>query len=423
MTLVLSVLTHREVVQVSDRRFAYLGRDRSIAWTDDEKNKAVLFCGRLAFSFTGFGDLGPDRRTDLWLAKGLAGWVAEAERSEERQDQRHLIEALADRATALFRKLRYRDHRHAFVAVGWARFSSAPEDFRPYLACISNFHDAEGNELDSVRETFGLWIRALGEDEGGFLWPAGQRLEPGVREALLAEVSEADRQRSPQLLVEALGESVRAIAGRNEYVGKGLMINVLPRTSLRGDGHMAVAGPPVSDTQTFLYVPPTGRNAVQLGPVATCGGMVLSDFRASPSPKSTVASSRREPGTSVRRFYLAPIIGTGTEEDPYRAHVHGHNHSAVVPSDEQGHPLHRVALVIVSADDHAQLEDDPSIVPVADLADFDIPVEELPNDRKAKLEAAATRHGLEFTGLVREVVRRLGQVLQPDFHEDNLWVQ
>ena len=73
MTLVLSALTQHEVIQVSDRRFTYLTPDGSVRSSNDEKNKAVLFCGRLMFAFTGMGELGKRRRTDLWLADQMPG--------------------------------------------------------------------------------------------------------------------------------------------------------------------------------------------------------------------------------------------------------------------------------------------------------------------------------------------------------------
>jgi hypothetical protein len=426
MTLVLNVLTHHEVVQVSDRRFSYIAADGTVTRQDDEKNKSVLFCGRLVFSFTGLGEIGPDRRTDLWLAKGLAAWVAEVERvGTGPKDQRDLLNDLTERATTQFRKPRYRGQPHAFVAVGWARFSPESDDYRPYLACISNFHNANGSELDAVSSTFNFWAHVLQEDRGGFLWTAGQRLESDEQDALVSELSEADRQRAPELLIQAMGDTVRALAERNKFVGKGLMINVLPKASLSGSGLIA-AGPPLHHDQTFLYVPPEGVSAVQLGPVATCGGTVISDFRSAPLdhvPEPSSTRSRREASMAVRRFYVAPIVGTGTQDDPYRANVHGHNHSAVIPSDERGHPLHSVALVLVSAEDHAQLEGDPAILAVADVTELDTLVENLPPDRRAQLATVSARYAVAPEGLVREVVRRLGQTLQPDFHEDDLWTQ
>src|SRR5947208_4367655 len=121
MTLVLSALTQHEVIQVSDRRFTYTQPDGSIVSQNDEKNKAVLFCGRLMFSFTGRGDLGKDRRTDLWLAERISEVLAETEPG----DQAVLLRGLAAKATALFRRA-YRGQRHAFVAAGWGRCVDQP---------------------------------------------------------------------------------------------------------------------------------------------------------------------------------------------------------------------------------------------------------------------------------------------------------
>jgi hypothetical protein len=76
MTLVLTALTEHEVIQVSDRRFTYV-KGGSVVRRDDEKNKAVLFCGRLMFGFTGLGELGVERQTDLWLAGRICDVIAE----------------------------------------------------------------------------------------------------------------------------------------------------------------------------------------------------------------------------------------------------------------------------------------------------------------------------------------------------------
>src|SRR4051812_35099238 len=77
MTLVLTALTHNEVLQVSDRRYTHI-RGGTVVKRDDENNKAVLFCGRLMFSFTRIGDLGIERQTDLWLAGRICDALTEA---------------------------------------------------------------------------------------------------------------------------------------------------------------------------------------------------------------------------------------------------------------------------------------------------------------------------------------------------------
>jgi hypothetical protein len=160
MTLVLTALTQHEVIQVSDRRFTYKQGDLVLR-RDDENNKAILFCGRLMFAFTGFGDLGMERQTALWLASRICDVIAEADQSG---DHGTVLEGVRAKATELFRKLRYRGHRHAFVGAGWERFSpeqpdapASPDEMQPYMALISNFHDGE-RERPTVSTKFSLYL-------------------------------------------------------------------------------------------------------------------------------------------------------------------------------------------------------------------------------------------------------------------------
>ena len=78
MTLVLTALTHHEVIQVSDRRFTYM-RGRELVKRDDENNKAYpVLAGRLMFAFTGFWPPGyRQRQTDVWLANRICDVIAE----------------------------------------------------------------------------------------------------------------------------------------------------------------------------------------------------------------------------------------------------------------------------------------------------------------------------------------------------------
>jgi hypothetical protein len=66
MTLILSAVAGEYAIQVSDRRLT----DFNGRLYDDEANKAVLFCGRMAFSYTGLGFMGR-KRMDDWLTQAL----------------------------------------------------------------------------------------------------------------------------------------------------------------------------------------------------------------------------------------------------------------------------------------------------------------------------------------------------------------
>lgn len=124
----------------------------------------------------------------------------------------------------------------------------------------------------------------------------------------------------------------------------------------------------------------------------------------------------------MKRWYISPIVGTGTDDDPYRAKVGSaaqiKGHSAVIPTDAQGVPLFNFALVIVNADDHSLLTSD---------SDNDV----LPNrafngtlskPERALIKAALTRRGLptkwvDNVATFGELLRTMGRFLDAQFDE------
>jgi hypothetical protein len=278
-----------------------------------------------------------------------------------------------------------------------------------------------------VQAEFSVWLRLLAPEDGGFVWDAPQHLTHTERSDLAARLAAADARRSVEGLVQILAEQVRAVADRDQGVGRGLMISVLPRAALgNASEFVAIASGPLADAQTFLYVPPSGDTTIQLGPVTTCGGSILSGFRAEPpspdSKRPSMPQERRDdPPGLIRRWYLAPIVGRGTTDDPFHAETLGHGGSALIPSRADGHPRHAHALVLVSSTQHADLEADPGILPLADLSDLDTDVSDLPAEKRAWLIAAAESRGVSSDGLAREIVRRIGELLEPTFDERGWW--
>lgn len=285
MTLVLSLLSPECVVQVSDRRLVWFDQAGQIRRRDDEKNKSVLWCHRMAFAYTGLAELGMERRTDLWLANRMAEW--EATVSGPSVDQGELVVAIRDKATEYFRGPRISripadQRRHAFVGVGWGKIEGAAE-YAPYSVVIANFVGS-----GPARERF-IWDGARLEGDDGHLSWFGQDLT-------------ADEQRFAQDRLRTLdpystgyadhasaimGETIRAVAHRSEAVGRGLLITVLPRGSLpatKGGGGFLLAGSSEPDTQTFLYVAPDDTQGVQYGPTYTCGGRLMTNFAAYSGP-------------------------------------------------------------------------------------------------------------------------------------------
>jgi hypothetical protein len=278
VTLVLSLISPQVVVQVSDRRFTYLDKRGQATRHSDFNNKTVLWCHRLAFAFTGIGNLGLEHRTDLWLSREISEWEATC----ENPGQAELSSAIAERATAYFKgprisRLPEQVRRHAFVGVGWARFNGVG-DLEPYWIQIHNMDEA------GVMEKFdGGWERLEPDKQIKVNW-MGQELED-------AEIADLDQlninphdEHFADYAVDVLAGIARRVAKRNDLVGRGLLITVLPRESIHpGEvGGIVLSGPPTAGTQTFLYLPPNDNQVVVHGPTYTCEGMQMSNFKAGP---------------------------------------------------------------------------------------------------------------------------------------------
>jgi hypothetical protein len=286
MTLVLSLITESWAIQVSDRRLVWFGSNGTAVRKDDERNKAVLWCNRLAFAYTGLAELGPKREpTDEWLARELAEWWSDAGGHEQGQDA--LIAAIIDRAGAAMRRPRIARgippnlKRHAFAGVGWARFDGLGK-MVPYIVRIQNHLD--GDEVDQLKpDDFRYAVDRLPQVNKPIMvtW-VGQELGP--EEAMLEDLKKGDpgsKAYGPSA-AEVLAEIVRAVAERNELVGRGLLISALPRWAIHPGSTetMLLASGPAWDELTFLHVPSDSDDPVMRGPLYVCEGRQMSNFQA-----------------------------------------------------------------------------------------------------------------------------------------------
>jgi hypothetical protein len=87
-------------------------------------------------------------------------------------------------------------------------------------------------------------------------------------------------------------------------------------------------------------------------------------------------------------YFRAPIIGTGSPDDPYRPELPPDlkgTWSALIPSDKNGHPTDTTCLVCVDADatDTSKLADSAKNPSVPDLA--------IPEDIRRRLTAGPAR--------------------------------
>jgi hypothetical protein len=129
-----------------------------------------------------------------------------------------------------------------------------------------------------------------------------------------------------------------------------------------------------------------------------------------------------------RRYYLAPIVGSGTMADPYRARVdlHSKNWSAVIPSKPDGTPRFAWALCIVAAADHSALEADALLDKLPNI-DLDRTLADLSAAQRTALATRLQALGVDTSGVsasttMRQVLRRVGQTLAADFDEGQFGV-
>jgi len=283
MTLVLSLLTPTHALQASDRKVVSICRGE-IVEEDDQRNKAVLFRDRWAFGFTGLAELGPDRRTDLWLAEALSR--ADQSLPPGDHDPRVLFRAVARRATDEFRRreilrLPSKLRRHAFVGVCWGRFPDAAQPL-PYLVLISNFHDPKAGELGCATDAFDFFIDRADPGVSSVYW-TGELLDRSEVRAMSA-LKRIDP-RAPGFAAAAIRlmvEQVRSVANRRRTVGRGVLTVEIPGKVIEGRKaeRFILHGSPDADQVTFLYFPPGSEDATIHGPTYVGEGTVMSDFRA-----------------------------------------------------------------------------------------------------------------------------------------------
>jgi hypothetical protein len=127
----------------------------------------------------------------------------------------------------------------------------------------------------------------------------------------------------------------------------------------------------------------------------------------------------------MKRFYVSPIIGDGSEFDPFRAKIQDYsvNHVAVIPSGADGKPLYSWALVIVAEKDHGKLLADNTIQALPDFP-FDAKVSAMQTATKNMMTAKLKNRGIATDFIIstdgyRDVIRGIGRQLVPDFDENS----
>ena len=126
-----------------------------------------------------------------------------------------------------------------------------------------------------------------------------------------------------------------------------------------------------------------------------------------------------------KKYYVSAIIGDGTEENPFRPAVADHGVSWVgsIKSDPvTGHPIHADCLVLVAAQNHAQLRGDNRITAMPDFA-LDGKMSAINTVTKNGMINALKKRGFDTSTIgntdgYRDALHDIGKQRDPDFNID-----
>ena len=130
----------------------------------------------------------------------------------------------------------------------------------------------------------------------------------------------------------------------------------------------------------------------------------------------------------MKRYYLSPVVGTGSIDDPFRAAVADYGQqsvAAIIPTGLDGRPVFPWALTIVGRLNHGPLLSDAALGPLPDFPK-DVRLSAMSAVAKTQLENGLSLFRLpttligEASRAWRDVLRDIGRQLEPAFHEDAL---
>jgi hypothetical protein len=267
VTLLLTCATREYVIQASDRRVCFT--DGKLG--DDDRGKAIFYCGRIAVAYTGVADIGGD--TALWLARQLS----------KAPD----IEAGLDSigvATEMYFKEKGLRIQHTVVATGWATRQGTPPKGMPFIAASSNTYSGSLDEFKTRVNFVKPGVACLGYDFGQPLTPAEKgTLDITVRSGLKFKTA-------PGSIARALADQIRLVASgsdvRAPWVSKAVLVQCLSRSAIAtgqtlASGLVSGIGP---DLNGCVYLAEDGSLDEWKTPWIACGGAVLSGGGRSITP-------------------------------------------------------------------------------------------------------------------------------------------
>ena len=220
MTLILTAMTRRSVIQVADMRLTNVRTGRV---EDESTAKMVAYAGRFVLSFAGPASMGREP-TARWMTRVLSGV----------QDPDEILEVLADSAERIVKGYPPNIRGLAVVGAGW---SGEPERSGPTYIQLTNFDFGSGTLLPG----FQAFRAELKPHEKVLLLSAGVP----VRETLVDEVQQLMRRRAgrrderPAELVAMMLKLARSIAIGQRTVGTRFLVASIPGVPRPGTSSLA----------------------------------------------------------------------------------------------------------------------------------------------------------------------------------------
>jgi hypothetical protein len=306
VTLLLTCITPRFVVQASDRRLTLPGG----GVYEEIANKATMLCKHAVFAYTGLARCSVREKTDELLLRCLAqvqpintvlaGLATEAARGIRNLP---LPSLSADRRRVV--------RRTSFVGAGYLavrtpgqRGRPSVADLRPFLAVVSNAQDLREEWRSEADQQFAVHIGYLDDRDRFLLHAAGQPFMDAGRITLTRSIRKAlERTDHPQTVARLLARAIRTVAASNSYVGPNVMCTMVRRADVlspAGMFHGAMIPLPGSglqaeanyfrwprgqqDSAQWIYSPGDPEALQHYGPNYTCNGLRVASVQFGPSP-------------------------------------------------------------------------------------------------------------------------------------------
>jgi hypothetical protein len=125
----------------------------------------------------------------------------------------------------------------------------------------------------------------------------------------------------------------------------------------------------------------------------------------------------------MRRYFIAPVVGTGTSSDPYRPKIRANelSWSAFIPTGPDGHPKLPWCIAYVDGTDLTTEINDAQLFEITDQLDLTVE-SSLTNQRKNALRTRMATYGVVVPDnttinpwTMRELLIFIGQALDPAF--------